>query len=66
VEPSIRGEKIYEYDLDVTGVTDYGIRLRAILAGRERSHRKARASISRLEDMRRAASQGECAAWTTS
>jgi len=30
---SMRGEKIYEYDLDVTGVTDYGIPLDAILSG---------------------------------
>jgi hypothetical protein len=32
----MRGEKIYEYDLDVTGVTDYGVILEAILSGRER------------------------------
>jgi Protein of unknown function (DUF3237) len=30
------GEKIYEYDLDVTGVTDYGVSLEAILAGKEK------------------------------
>jgi Protein of unknown function (DUF3237) len=29
----MRGEKIYEYDLDVTGVTDYGVSLDAILSG---------------------------------
>lgn len=29
------GEKIYEYDLDITGVTDYGVSLEAILAGQE-------------------------------
>lgn len=29
----MRGEKIYEYDLDVTGMTDYGISLDAILTG---------------------------------
>lgn len=29
----MRGEKIYEYDLDVTGVTDFGVTLEAILAG---------------------------------
>lgn len=29
------GEKIYEYDLDVTGMTDYGVSLDAILSGRE-------------------------------
>ena len=28
-----RGEKIYEYDLDVTGGTDYGVSLDAILSG---------------------------------
>jgi len=27
------GEKIYEYDLDVTGMTDYGVTLQAILSG---------------------------------
>ncbi len=30
------GEKIYEYDLDITGVTDYGISLEAVLAGQEK------------------------------
>ena len=30
------GEKIYEYDLDFTGVTDYGVRLEDILAGKEK------------------------------
>lgn len=29
----MRGEKIYEYDLDVTGVTDSGVSLEAILSG---------------------------------
>ena len=29
----MRGEKIYEYEIDVTGVTDYGISLDAILSG---------------------------------
>ena len=32
----MRGEKIYEYDLDVTGITDYGVTLDAILSGREK------------------------------
>ena len=32
----MRGEKIHEYDLDVTGVTDYGVSLEAILAGKEK------------------------------
>ena|SRR5438128_390136 len=30
----MRGEKIYEYDLDVTGLTDYGVSLEAILTGK--------------------------------
>lgn len=29
----MRGEKIYEYDLDVTGVTDHGMSLDAVLSG---------------------------------
>ncbi|MEO7043053.1 MAG: DUF3237 family protein [Gemmatimonadaceae bacterium] len=29
----MNGEKIYEYELDVTGMTDYGITLDAILSG---------------------------------
>ena len=29
----MRGEKIYEYDLDVTGVTDYGVTMEAVLSG---------------------------------
>jgi len=29
----MQGEKIYEYELDVTGMTDYGVGLPAILAG---------------------------------
>lgn len=32
----MRGEKIYEYDLEVTGVTDYGVTLEAILSGQAR------------------------------
>jgi hypothetical protein len=32
----MRGEKIYEYELDVTGATDYGITLDAILSGKEK------------------------------
>ena len=31
----MKGEKIYEYDLDVTGITDYGVSLDAILSGTE-------------------------------
>lgn len=32
----MRGEKIYAYDLDVTGMTDYGVTLDAILSGQVR------------------------------
>ncbi len=32
----MRGEKIYEYDVDVTGLTDYGVTLEAILSGKEK------------------------------
>jgi hypothetical protein len=31
----MRGEKIYEYDLNITGVTDYGVTMDAILSGKE-------------------------------
>ncbi len=31
-----KGEKIYEYDLDVSGITDYGVSLDAILSGKEK------------------------------
>ncbi len=32
----MRGEKIYEYYLDVTGMTDYGVTLEAVLSGKEK------------------------------
>jgi hypothetical protein len=32
----MNGEKIYEYDLDITGMTDYGMTLEAILSGQVR------------------------------
>ena len=32
----MRGDKIYEYDVDVTGITDYGITLEAIFSGQAR------------------------------
>ena len=31
----MNGEKIYEYDLDITGATDFGISLEAILSGQQ-------------------------------
>ena len=33
--PTMRGEKIYEYEFDIKGVTDYGVSMDAILAGKE-------------------------------
>jgi hypothetical protein len=32
---TMRGKKIYEYDLDITGMTDYGVTLDAILGIRK-------------------------------
>src|SRR6185437_9574992 len=33
--PGMRGEKIYQYDLNITSVVDYGVSMEAILSGRE-------------------------------
>ena len=33
---TMRGEKVYECDFDVTGVTDFGITLDAIFSGKEK------------------------------
>lgn len=32
----MKGEKIYEYDLKITGVTDYGLPLQSIISGQSR------------------------------
>jgi hypothetical protein len=32
----MRGEKIYECDFNITGVTDYGVALDALLSGKEK------------------------------
>src|SRR4051794_9427925 len=32
---TMRGEKIYEMELDLTGVTDFGVNMDAIIAGKE-------------------------------
>lgn len=32
----MRGEKIYECDFNITGMTDYGVTLNALLSGKER------------------------------
>jgi hypothetical protein len=57
----MRGEKIYECDFDVTGATDYGITLDAILyQARKRFHRKERVSTSRLQDLLGVVSSDRC------
>ena len=33
--PTMKGQRIYEYELDITGVTDCGVTMDAILAGKE-------------------------------
>ena len=33
--PAMKGEKIYEYEFNLVGVTDFGVGMDAILAGRE-------------------------------
>jgi len=33
--PTMKGEKIYEYEFDLTGVTDYGVSMDAVFAGKE-------------------------------
>lgn len=33
--PTMQGEVIYETELDLTGVTDYGVNVDAILSGKE-------------------------------
>ena len=33
--PAMRGEKIYDMELDLTGVTEYGVSLGALLTGKE-------------------------------
>jgi hypothetical protein len=32
---AMRGEKVYEHELDLTGVTDYGVSMDALLTGKE-------------------------------
>ena len=33
--PTMRGEKVYEQELDLNGVTDYGVSMDALLSGKE-------------------------------
>ena len=50
------GEKIYEYDLDITGMTDYGVSLEAILSGKEKIPRPG----ARFDVGLRASQRGGC------
>ena len=34
--PTMRGEKIYEYDLNLKGVTDFGVGMDAVFAGKDK------------------------------
>ena len=62
----MKGEKIYEYDLDVAGVTDYGVTLEAILSGQERvPPQGARIDVA-FEGRAIGGWRGECEASTTS
>jgi hypothetical protein len=61
----MRSEKIYEYDLDIKGVTDYGVSMDAILSGKEKVHYRGLASTSRLRDAVRVAWRAERAASIT-
>jgi hypothetical protein len=33
--PTMTGQKIYEFELDIKGITDYGVSMDAILAGKK-------------------------------
>ena len=61
---AMRGEKIYEMELDLTGVTDYGVSMEAILAGQEAIHYTAPGSTLRSVGGTRAASRAVRAAST--
>jgi hypothetical protein len=56
----MKGEKIYEYDLNVTGVTDYGVTLQSILPGQSRVPPQG-ARID--DDFHVAAARGQSADW---
>jgi hypothetical protein len=42
----MRGEKIYECDFNITGVTDYGVTLDAVLSGKEKVPLGARFDVA--------------------
>ena len=55
------GEKIYEYDLDIAGVADFGVSLQAIAAGEVTVPPQGARLTSRLMGAGRVAYRGECA-----
>jgi len=56
------GDKIYEYDLDITGVTDYGVDMESILAGKERVPPQGARFDVAFEGNTTGRYRGECAA----
>ena len=52
----MRGEKIYECDLNITGVTDYGVTLDALLSGKEKAPLQGHELMWRSREISKAAS----------
>jgi len=56
----MRGEKIYECEFNITGVTDYGVTLDALLSGKEKVPRQgARFDVWRSREKSKAASRAK-------
>ncbi|HZT02796.1 MAG TPA: hypothetical protein VFA39_11080 [Steroidobacteraceae bacterium] len=58
-------EKIFEYDLDITGVTDYGADMEALFTGREHVPPQVLSSTLHLREPSKVASPAPCAALTS-
>jgi hypothetical protein len=56
--PTMKGEKIYEYEFNLTGVTDYGVSMDAILAGKDTVPLQGARFDLTVEDAARAAFRG--------
>jgi hypothetical protein len=62
---TLAGDKIYEMDLDLTGVADFGVSMGAIITGKEaRSHCRAPGLTLPSTAALKAASLGGCTAST--
>jgi hypothetical protein len=57
----MRGEKIYELDLNIAGVTDYGVALDAILSGKEKVPLQETRFDVAFDGAAKVASQAKCA-----